>query len=70
MKLLNASFEIPNDLAEFTLRATLEGLGAKYVKTLPCVEHLKNNESYIKLNKAERQAKNAKLDFINRNRKK
>ena len=69
MKLLNASFEIENDLAEDKLRTHLEGIGAKYVKTLPDTEHLKDNESYKKLIKAKKDAENNLYTFTNNNRK-
>jgi len=68
MKKINATFEIENDLAEYNLRKTLEGLGAKYVRTLPNTDHLKDNKHYIELYKAEKKAKETTLKFINDNR--
>lgn len=68
MKHLNASFEIENDLAEYKLRQTLEAMGAKWVKTLPNTEHLKENKTFKDLVKAKKDAQ-LKLDrYINENR--
>lgn len=69
MKLLNVSFEIENDLQEYNLRNTLEAMGGKYLKTLPCTDHLKDDPKYIAYKKSEKKAKNAKHDYINKNRK-
>ena len=68
MKHLNATFEIENDLAEHQLRNVLKGMGAKYVKTLPNTEHLKENTSFKKLYKAKKQAEENLWQFINNNR--
>lgn len=68
MKRLNATFDIPNDLAEYTLRNTLEGMGAKYVKTMADTEHLKDNEHYKKLIKLKKDAESQLYEFINNNR--
>lgn len=68
MKYLNATFQIENDLSEHNLRNVLEGMNAKYVKTLPDVEHLKENETYKKLVKGKKDAQ-LRLDrYINDNR--
>jgi hypothetical protein len=64
MKRLNATFEIENDLAEDKLRTILEGLGAKYVKTLPNADHLKDDAFYIKLRKARKTNDNHLYDYI------
>lgn len=69
MKKLNATFDIENDLAEHQLRQTLEGFGAKYVKTLPNTDHLKDNETFKKLKVAKRKAESNLYEFINKNRK-
>lgn len=68
MKKLNATFDIENDLAEYTLRNTLEGLGAKYVKTMADTEHLKDQPTYKKLVKAKKQAESELYEYINRNK--
>jgi hypothetical protein len=64
MKRLNATFEIENDLAEDKLRTILESLGAKYVKTLPNADHLKDDPFYIKLRKARKTNDNHLYDYI------
>jgi hypothetical protein len=64
MKKLNATFNIENDLAEDRLRTVLDGLGAKYVKTLPNTEHLKDDAYFIKLKKARKQADKYLYDYI------
>lgn len=68
MKHLNATFEIQNDLEEHQLRIILEGMNAKYLKTLPNTEHLKDNTSFKKLYKAKKQAEENLWQFINNNR--
>ena len=68
MKHLNATFEIENDLAEYQLRNVLKGMGAKYVKTLPETEHLKEKTSFKKLYKAKKQAEEELWQYINDNR--
>jgi len=68
MKKINATFNVENDLAEYNLRKILEGLGAKYVRTLPNTDHLKDNKHYIELYKVEKKAKETTLKFINDNR--
>jgi hypothetical protein len=68
MKHLNATFEIENDLAEHQLRNVLESMNAKYVKTLPNTEHLKENTTYNKLLKAKKSASSNLYKFINENR--
>ena len=68
MKRLNATFEIENDLAEHQLRQLLEGMGAKYLKTIPDTEHLKENEHYKALRKLKKQAEDKVYEFINNNR--
>jgi hypothetical protein len=68
MKKLNVTFDIENDLAEHQLRHILEGMGAKYIKTLPETEHLKDNDNFKKLKKAKKQAEIHLYEFINNNR--
>lgn len=68
MKKLNATFDIENDFAEHKLRQVLEGLGAKYLKTLANTEHLKDKPVYKKLIKAKKDAENQLYDYINNNR--
>ena len=68
MKKLNATFDIENDLAEYTLRNTLEGMGAKYVKTMADTEHLKNQPNYKNLVKAKKDAESKLYEYINNNR--
>lgn len=68
MKHLNATFEIENDLAEHQLRTALESMNAKYVRTLPDVEHLKEDKTYQSLVKAKRDIQ-LKIDrYTNENR--
>jgi len=68
MKLLNVSFEIENDLQEYNLRNTLEAMGGKYLKTLPCTDHLKDDKKFKALKKSAKLAKNNQHDYVNRNR--
>ncbi len=56
MKLLNATFEVSNDLTEHKIRTLLESLGAKYLKTIPNTDHLKEDANYKKLVKAKKDA--------------
>ena len=44
MKHLVATFEIENDLSEHKLRTMLEGMGAKSLRTLPNIEHVKKTQ--------------------------
>lgn len=68
MKHLNATFEIENDLAEHQLRSVLESMNAKYVRTLPNTEHLKEDTTYQSLIKAKRDLQ-LKIDrYTNENR--
>lgn len=69
MKYLNCSFEIENDLAEHNIRTTLESMNAKYVKTLPNTDHLKEDKYFIKLKKDVKNAKDNLYNYINKNRK-
>lgn len=55
MKLLVASFEVENDLAEYNLRNEMIALGVKYMKTLPDTEHLKDDKHYMDLVKAKKE---------------
>lgn len=68
MKKLNATFEVESDLAEHKLRIALEGLGAKYIKTLPNSEHLKEDVNYIKMRKAKKEAEVALYNYIDSKR--
>ena len=68
MKHLNATFEIENDLAEHQLRNVLEGMGAKYIKTLPDTEHLKDNSRYKELVKIKKDAQLILDRYINDHR--
>ena len=68
MKHLLATFEIENDLTEHQLRSALEGMGAKSLRTLPDIEHLKENETYKKLIKGKYDAQLNLDRFINNNR--
>jgi hypothetical protein len=68
MKHLNATFEIPHDLAEHQLRQTLEGMNVKYMKTLPNTEHLKGKIGYKKLLKAKMDAQLTLDRYINEHR--
>ena len=68
MKKINATFECENDLAEYNLRKILESMNAKYVKTLPNTEHLKENKNYLKLLKSKKDANANLYKFISENR--
>lgn len=68
MKRLTATFNIESDLQEYQLRQTLEGLGAKYLKTMPSYEHLKENPHYKKMYKAKKEAEINLYNFIDKNR--
>ncbi|AGO47315.1 hypothetical protein Phi19:1_gp025 [Cellulophaga phage phi19:1] len=68
MKLLNATFEIESDLAEFQLRNELEGLGAKYVKTIPNSDHVKDDSHYKELVKSKKQAEKNLYTYIDSKR--
>ena len=68
MKRLNVTFEIENDLAEDKLRSILNSMGAKYIRTLPNTDHLKDNPSYIKLVKAKADAQLILDRYTNENR--
>ena len=68
MKRLIVTFELENDLSEYRLRNQMDSMNAKYMKTLPCTDHLKDNKHYRELQKAEKKAQNIKLNFINENR--
>lgn len=68
MKKLNATFEVENDLAEYNLRNTLEGLGAMYLKTLPKADHLKDDSNYLDLLKKKKQAEKNLYNYIDSKR--
>lgn len=68
MKRLTATFDIESDLAEHKLRIHLEGIGAKYIKTLPNSEHLKDDINYIKMRKAKKEAEIALYNYIDSKR--
>ena len=68
MKHINATFDIENDLEEYKLRQILESIGAKYIKTLPNTEHLKDNETFKKLKASKRKSESNLYEFINKNR--
>lgn len=68
MKHLVATFEIENDLSEHKLRTHLEGMGAKSLRTLPNIEHLKENPTYKQLIKAKYDAQLNLDRYINANR--
>lgn len=68
MKLINATFEAENLLAEVQIRKTLEGLGGKYIKTLPNTDHLKEDKQYVKLRKDVEKSKDNLYNYINKNR--
>ena len=56
MKILIATFQIDNDLAEYQLRNQLEYLDAKYIKTLPNSDFLKEDTHYKELVNQKKQA--------------
>lgn len=69
MKLLTATFEVPNDLAEHRLRNVLEGLNCKYIKTHPDTEHLKEDKVYLDLVKQKKIAEKSLYDYVDSKRK-
>ncbi len=68
MKHLNATFQIDSDLAEHNLRTHLEGIGAKYLKTLPDTEHLKNDPKYKELYRMKKQAEKTLYNYVDSKR--
>lgn len=68
MKLLSATFEVENDLAEHYLRTSLSGMGAKYLKTFPRTEHLKEDPKYKELLKQRKQAEKNLYNYIDSRR--
>ena len=68
MKLLTATFEVENDLAEHNLRNVLEGMNVKYVKTLPNTDHLKEDKYFKSLLKDKKQAQKNIDSYIDKNR--
>lgn len=65
MKLLNATFEVDNDLIEHKLRIHLESIGAKYLNTIPNTDNLKEDANYKKLVKAKKDAQLQLDRYIN-----
>ena len=70
---LNITIKLPdNDITQYELEKTLEGVLGKEnitdLRVLPNTDHLKDNEHFKSLIKAERKAKELKYDFINNNR--
>lgn len=63
-KLVNVTFEIENDFAEYQLRNVLEGMGGKYIKTLPNTDHLKDDLHFQKLIKSKKQAQQNLDNYI------
>lgn len=68
MKLLNATFDIENDLEEYRLRNHLDSINAKYMRTIPNTEHLKGDKHFLKLQKDVKTAKDNLYKYINNNR--
>lgn len=64
MKYLTATFKVESDLAEKKLRIHLEGIGAKYIKTLPDTEHLKEDAQYIKMYKLKKNAEKQLYNYV------
>lgn len=67
-KKLNVTFDLENELAEYRLRNQMDSMGAKYMKTLPNTDHLKDNKSFKASQKAKKQAEDNYYKFINANR--
>ena len=70
---INFTVEIEdNDLIQYNLEKLLNSvIGKEKIKdlrVLPNTDHLKDNEHYKALAKAERKAKELKYNFINENR--
>lgn len=68
MKLINATFEVENDLAEMKIRNVLEGLNAKYVKTLPDTSSLKDDKHFKDLYKMKKQAEKNLYNYVDSKR--
>ena len=68
MKLINATFEAENEYIEGKIWTQLEGLGGKYLKTLPNTDHLKEDTHFKKLQKDVKTAKDNLYKYINNNR--
>lgn len=68
MKLINATFEAENQLAEIQLWNKLESIGGKYLKVLPNVDHLKEDSHFVKLQKDVKKSKDNLYNYINKNR--
>ena len=68
MKLINATFEAENDLAEMQIRNVLDGLNAKYVKTLPNTDHLKEDKHFKELYNMKKQAEKNLYNYVDKNR--
>lgn len=68
MKLINATFEVENDLAEMNIRNVLEGLNAKYIKTLPETSHLKDDTHFKQLYKMKKQAEKNLYKYVDSKR--
>lgn len=64
MKIITATFEAENELAEHLIWKQLEGLNGKYIRTHPSTEHLKEDKAFIKLTKAVKDAKKHLYDYI------
>ena len=70
---LNITIKLPdNDMAQYELEKTLEGIIGKDnitdLRVLPNTDHLKDNEHFKALYKAEKKAKDLKYEYINLNR--
>lgn len=70
---LNITIEIEdNDIIQFNLEKLLNNIiGEKRItdlRVLPNTDHLKDNENFKALYKAEKKAKELKYKFINENR--
>ncbi len=68
MKLLNATFEVNSAFEEHNLRIMLDGQGAKYVKTLPDVTHLKDDSHYKELYRQKKHAETNLYKYVDSKR--
>lgn len=64
MKKVNATFEVESDLSEYKLRQMLDSMGAKYIKTLPCTDHLKEDSQYKELMRQKKLSEKRRYEYI------
>jgi len=68
MKRITATFEINSDFEEHNLRIHLNGIGAKWIKTLPDSTSLKDDSHYKELRKQKKHAEDNLYNYIDSKR--